>query len=118
MENLADGTGHGQQLVQTFGALAAMEKLVVATRMEVADTLRSAAAGAIPEEEFWRRFRDWSATIDDPRIMIAWEQAEHYWSNFHRRNIFLVPVKADKSQLERGREALTLLAKAFEEDWS
>jgi hypothetical protein len=86
--------------------------------MEIASTLRRAAEGTIPEEEFWRRFRDWSAIVDDPRIMIAWEQADHYWANFHERNIFFIRVKPDEGQLLQGREALGLLAKAFEEDWS
>ena len=90
----------------------------VATRLELVDTFRLAANGTIPEEEFWRRFRDWSITLDDPRTMIAWEQADHYWANFHERNIFSVRVKPDEGQLEQGREALRLLAKAFEEDWS
>lgn len=90
----------------------------VTTRITVAETLRQAAEGTIPEEEFWRRFQDWSNSLNDPRIMLAWEQAEHYWSNFHRRNIFFIPVKPDKDQLDQGKEALLLLAKAFEEDWS
>jgi hypothetical protein len=90
----------------------------VTTRMELADTLRRAANGTIPEEEFWRLFRDWSTTVDDPRIMIAWEQAEHYWTNFHERNVFSIRVKPDEGQLEQGREAFRLLARAFEEDWT
>jgi hypothetical protein len=95
-----------------------MVKLDAATRMEIASTLRRAAEAAILEDEFWRRFRDWTNKGEDPRVMIAWEQADHYWSNFHRKNIFLVRLKPDDGQLQQGREALRLLAKAFEEDWS
>jgi hypothetical protein len=95
-----------------------MAKLAVATRAEIAETLRRAANGTIPEEEFWRRFGNWSATFDDPRIIIARYQAEHYWGNFHERNIFFIRVKPDEGQLIQGREALNLLAQAFEEDWA
>jgi hypothetical protein len=95
-----------------------MAKLAVATRAEIADTLRRAANGTIPEEELWRRFRNWSATFDDPRIIIASYQAEHYGGNFHARNIFFIRVNPDEEQLIQGREALNLLAQAFEEDWA
>jgi hypothetical protein len=94
-----------------------MAKLTLATRAEIADTLRRAANGTIPEEEFWQRFDRWSATFDDARILITREQAEHYWGNFHARNIFFIRVKPDEGQLRQGREALNLLAQAFEEDW-
>lgn len=95
-----------------------MENMAVSTRLEIANILRRAAHNTVPEQEFWQRFRDWSVNIKDGRIMIAWEQAEHYWNNFHQRNIFLFRVKPDAGQLYVGREALQLLAKAFEEDWS
>src|SRR2546423_12512748 len=94
-----------------------MDKLVLATRLEIAETLLRAADGTIPEDEFWQRFRSWSMTLKDPRIMIAWEEADHYWSNFHRKNIFFIRVKPDENQLEQGREALRLLAKAFGDGW-
>jgi hypothetical protein len=94
-----------------------MAKLTVATRAKIADTLRRAANGTIPEEEFWRRFRSWSGTFDDPRIIIARYQAEHYWANLHARNIFFIRVKPDEEQLIQGREALNLLAQAFQENW-
>jgi hypothetical protein len=37
---------------------------------------------------------------------------------FSPKEYFFVRVKQDENQLQQGREALGLLAKAFEEDWS
>ena len=90
----------------------------ISIRLQVAETLRRAAEGAVSEEEFWERFRNWSAAFDDPRIMMAWEQAEHFWANFHARNLLLMHVKPDPLQVEHGQEVFRLLAQAFEEDWS
>lgn len=87
------------------------------TRSEIAETLRRAADGMIPEDLFWEKFRDWRRSQDDPRFLTAWEEAGHFWGNFHERNIFLIPVQPDKYQLENGRTTLRMLAQAFEEDW-
>lgn len=89
----------------------------MSTRMEIAETLRHAADGIIPEESFWERLRRWRGSVDDPRILIVWEEADHYWANFHERNLLGIHVKPHKSQLEHGRRTLRMLAQAFEEDW-
>lgn len=87
-------------------------------RKEIAATLRQGADQSISEADFWRRLENWRKTVTDPRIMIAWEQADHFWGNFHATNIFLMKAKPDKHQVEQGQEHLRLLARGFEEDWN
>lgn len=113
MEVLGGDERTWEQLVPE-ASLAAMEMRI---RKEMAETLRRAAEGAISEDQFWGKFRDWRRSQDDPRFLMAWEEAGHYWGNFHERNIFFIPVKPNKSQLRQGQRTLRMLAQAFEEDW-
>ncbi len=86
-------------------------------RNKLADLLRRAAAQTIPETEFWVEVKPLFERVEGPVLNVAWESAIHYWGNFHARNIFWIPKKPDRWQLENGRNELNLIAEALESGW-
>lgn len=87
-------------------------------REQIAEYLRRAAKGTITEEDFYIQFRRWHQDNKDDLLEVIFREAEHFWANFHERNIFLIPVKPDKHALEFGRQRLLILAQALEEEWN
>ena len=87
-------------------------------RKELAEYLRRASSDDIAEDEFYQRFNAWREMHgDDALFNVVFREVEHFWANFHERNIFFIPVKPDKYQLEAARERMRILAKALEENW-
>jgi len=84
----------------------------------IARLLRDAAAQAISEDLFWQQFKVLIGDTPDSRVAAGYDEVVHYWGNFHERNLFLVPVKPDRGQLENGKAALNLIADALEGDWA
>lgn len=87
------------------------------TQTKLAALLRAAAARAVPEDDFWRQFKTLIDPFSDRFAGIAHETADHYWGNFHERNILLIPVRPDVGQVMQGQDALNLIAEALEQDW-
>jgi hypothetical protein len=90
---------------------------MVEDHSKLAALLRRAASQTIPEDEFWTEFNALSERLKDPVVEVALESATHYWGNFHKRSIFLFPLKPNRGQLEQGRNELNLIAYGLEAGW-
>lgn len=87
------------------------------TKKNFAILLRGAANQTISEAEFWEKFKNLDAPADDPVAQVAYENATHFWGNFHERNLLLIRSKPDRYQVQQGKEQLTLIAEGLEQDW-
>jgi hypothetical protein len=76
------------------------------------------ADGTVSEANFWSEMEQVFREIDNPIIALAFEEAHHYWGNFHAHNIFQIPVRPDPDQVAQGKELFRTLARALEEGWS
>jgi len=78
------------------GCLATVPAVAAGTVAEVfANLLRAAANQTISEGEFREKFKNLEAPADDPMAKIAYENAAHFWGNFHERNPLLMRSKPD-----------------------
>jgi hypothetical protein len=75
------------------------------------------ADATISETDFWPEMDLLSHEVDDPVIAIAYEEAHHYWGNFHERNILLMRTKPKPAFVTQGRQLFRTLARALEERW-
>jgi hypothetical protein len=89
----------------------------IETKKNFANLLRAAASRTISEAEFWEKFKNVTAPADDPMAKIAYENATHFWGNFHERNLLLMHSKPDRHQVQQGKEQLTLIAEGLDRDW-
>ena len=76
------------------------------------------ADATISETDFWPEMDRLSHEVNDPVIAIAYEEAHHYWGNFHEKNILLMHTKPKPASVAQGRELFRTLARALEERWS
>ena len=86
-------------------------------RKNLSDLLRAAASQKISESEFWEKLKGLESPADDPVAKMAYETATHFWGNFHERNLLLVRSKADRHQVQQGKEQLNLIAEGLEQGW-
>jgi hypothetical protein len=86
-------------------------------RTRAAHLFQGVADGTISEAHFWPEMDRLSHEVDDPVIAIAYEEAHHYWGNYHERNILLVRTKPKQAFLEQGRKIFRMLVQALEERW-
>jgi len=87
-------------------------------KKQVAKLLTDAVDGKISEPDFWVEMERSFRTFDDPLVALAFEEAHHFWGNFHERNLFLIKTRPDPLQLSQGKETLRTLARAIQEGWS
>jgi len=78
---------------------------------------QTVADGTVSETDFWPEMDRLSREAADPIIALAYEEAHHYWGNFHERNILLVRTKPKPAFVAKGRELFRTLARALEERW-
>ena len=89
----------------------------IETKKNFANLLRAAANQTISESEFWEKFKNLEAPADDPVAKIAYENATHFWGNFHERNLLLMRSKPDRYQVQQEKEQLNLIAEGLDQDW-
>lgn len=87
-------------------------------KKQVVKLLTDAVDGLISEEGFWVEMERFFRTLGDPLVDLAFEEAHHFWGNFHEHNLFLVKTKPDPLQLSQDKETLRTLARAIQEGWS
>jgi hypothetical protein len=87
------------------------------TKKNFANLLRAAASQTISEADFWEKFKNIEAPADDPMAKIAYENATHFWGNFHERSLLLTRSKPDRYQVQQGKAQLNLIAEGLDQDW-
>lgn len=87
-------------------------------RIRAARLFNAIADGTVSEADFWPEMDSLAHEIDDPVIAAAYEEAHHYWGNFHERNILLIRTKPKPVFVAQGREIFRTLARALDEHWS
>lgn len=86
-------------------------------RRRAASLFLAIAGGTVSEADFWPQMDRLAREVNDPIIALAYEEAHHYWGNFHERNILLVRTKPKPAFVARGKELFRTLARALEERW-
>ena len=86
-------------------------------RTRAARLFLAIADGTVSEADFWPQMDRLSDEVHDPIIALAYEEAHHYWGNFHERNILLMRTKPKPAFVAQGRELFRTLARALEERW-
>lgn len=83
-------------------------------RLEIADVLDAIAAESAWNDELWSRFDALrKRAVVDSFIALADEELIHYSGVFNQRNIFLMRVKPDKTQVQNYKEQFRQIAQAI-----
>jgi hypothetical protein len=83
-------------------------------RLQIADVLDAWAAEASWSDQLWNQFNFlMKLTPADGLLAHADEELIHYSGLFNARNIFLIRVKPDKSQVIQYKEEFRMIAAAL-----
>ena len=86
-------------------------------RAKAVRLFQAVADAQVSESDFWAQMDPLFHEVDDPIIALAYEEAHHYWGNFHQRNVLSMRRKPDLKLVAQGRELFRTFARALEEHW-